>query len=60
MTQDTDLNAKQVAIKDATWKLIEDYVNQCRHPVNGPDPSYDAAKAILDLVIHNLVRSAIK
>lgn len=54
-----ELNAKQQAIADALWTLIDDYARCRAHPVNGPDPSMDAAKAILDLTIKSLVREAV-
>lgn len=54
------MNSEQQALFDGVMKLIEEYVRQCRHPVNGPDPSRDASEAILKRVIFGLVKDAVK
>lgn len=55
-----ELNSKQKAIAKGVWKMVENYSQQSRNPINGPDPELDAAEETLKMTIENLVKKAIK
>jgi hypothetical protein len=48
------VNEDDTAFKEV-WAKIEEYVQQCRYPINGPDPTRDKAKLDLEVRVRQLL-----